>query len=173
MQRPFLLIMVVSFVFISCSQKEDERQRTATDKAVSVEQAQASSYVCPMHPAVTSDKPGTCTVCGMELVAKAADETGTEQQSTNAQTAPEKIKAAKRLIADAKGQLVRDGSYRCCIEDPCNQCALDHYNCPCLSDVKKGNPVCNECYAGWQRGEGREKGIDPKSVKTSFTTHKH
>jgi uncharacterized protein involved in copper resistance len=25
-------------------------------------------YACPMHPEVTAEKPGTCPVCGMELV---------------------------------------------------------------------------------------------------------
>src|SRR5690349_24696040 len=28
------------------------------------------TYTCPMHPTVISDKPGTCPVCGMELVRK-------------------------------------------------------------------------------------------------------
>jgi len=27
-------------------------------------------YVCPMHPDVTSNKPGTCPVCGMTLARK-------------------------------------------------------------------------------------------------------
>ena len=27
------------------------------------------SYVCPMHPEVTSSEPGTCPECGMKLVA--------------------------------------------------------------------------------------------------------
>ncbi len=26
-------------------------------------------YVCPMHPNVTSERPGKCGVCGMDLVA--------------------------------------------------------------------------------------------------------
>ena len=31
-------------------------------------QEAAGLYVCPMHPDVTSDKPGTCPKCGMALV---------------------------------------------------------------------------------------------------------
>ena len=30
--------------------------------------AEAVSYTCPMHPDVTSDKPGKCSKCGMDLV---------------------------------------------------------------------------------------------------------
>lgn len=29
------------------------------------------TYTCPMHPTVTQDRPGTCPVCGMDLVRKA------------------------------------------------------------------------------------------------------
>jgi FtsP/CotA-like multicopper oxidase with cupredoxin domain len=34
--------------------------------------AQASSYVCPMHPEVTSTEAGTCPKCGMALIASDA-----------------------------------------------------------------------------------------------------
>jgi len=30
----------------------------------------AMTYTCPMHPEVTSDKPGKCPKCGMDLVEK-------------------------------------------------------------------------------------------------------
>ena len=30
----------------------------------------AASFVCPMHPDVTSDKPGKCSKCGMDLKEK-------------------------------------------------------------------------------------------------------
>ena len=30
-------------------------------------------YTCPMHPDVTSDKPGKCSKCGMALVEKKED----------------------------------------------------------------------------------------------------
>jgi Cu(I)/Ag(I) efflux system membrane fusion protein len=32
----------------------------------------AATYRCPMHPAVTSEKPAKCTICGMALVAASA-----------------------------------------------------------------------------------------------------
>jgi len=31
------------------------------------------TYTCPMHPEVTSDKPGTCPKCGMDLELKKED----------------------------------------------------------------------------------------------------
>jgi hypothetical protein len=30
--------------------------------------ADAAIYACPMHPEVTSNRPGSCSKCGMELV---------------------------------------------------------------------------------------------------------
>lgn len=41
--------------------------------AVSTEQ-----YTCPMHPEVIKNKPGSCPVCGMDLVKKETDEKKTE-----------------------------------------------------------------------------------------------
>lgn len=39
-------------------------------KAESPENHKKSIYYCPMHPGFTSDKPGTCPICGMNLVKK-------------------------------------------------------------------------------------------------------
>ena len=33
----------------------------------------AKTYVCPMHPEVTSDKPGECPKCGMTMGEKKMD----------------------------------------------------------------------------------------------------
>jgi hypothetical protein len=30
----------------------------------------AMNYSCPMHPEVTSDKPGKCSKCGMDMAKK-------------------------------------------------------------------------------------------------------
>lgn len=48
------------------------------------------TYFCPMHPSFTSEKPGACMVCGMELVKK---KTSHQEAATPSQTsglAPEK-----------------------------------------------------------------------------------
>jgi Cu(I)/Ag(I) efflux system membrane fusion protein len=53
----FLLVLLV-ITIASCSKKEEHAEY-------------ADTYTCSMHPTVISDKPGTCPICGMELVRKA------------------------------------------------------------------------------------------------------
>jgi membrane fusion protein, copper/silver efflux system len=43
-------------------------------------EAEQDTYTCPMHPTVISDRPGSCPVCGMDLVRKAR--TGEEVEIT-------------------------------------------------------------------------------------------
>ena len=56
---------------------KDEHLEREPDKVLSLvasmpllygEEVEASSFVCPMHPEVTSSGPGTCPKCGMRLV---------------------------------------------------------------------------------------------------------
>ena len=129
-------------------------------------QSQQTMYTCPMHPEVTSDKPGNCPKCGMKLVKKTSE--------AKTETSPsEKIKKAKALLAEAKEELGKEGKYNCCIDHECNTCALEHQSCSCHKALKAGKPVCNECYAGWQRGEGVDKTIKKNKVKTSYGGHSH
>jgi Cu(I)/Ag(I) efflux system membrane fusion protein len=44
--------------------------------------AHAKGYVCPMHPDVTSDEPGKCPICGMDLVPVAAAAPTTTEGAT-------------------------------------------------------------------------------------------
>ena len=49
-----------------CSDKMKKMKKTKNTKKMAV-----MDYSCPMHPEVTSNKPGKCSKCGMDLVKKA------------------------------------------------------------------------------------------------------
>jgi Cu(I)/Ag(I) efflux system membrane fusion protein len=55
----FLLVGATLLGLSSCQHKETEEQ---------TETAKKQTYTCPMHPQIVSDKPGTCPICGMDLV---------------------------------------------------------------------------------------------------------
>ena len=65
--RYFLILFVIAALTIALSscnsqdKKSGSTEQTKTEKVV---------YTCPMHTEVTSDKPGKCPKCGMDLVLK-------------------------------------------------------------------------------------------------------
>jgi Cu(I)/Ag(I) efflux system membrane fusion protein len=58
----FLLLALVTAA--GCSDKSHEHAAGTTE------------YTCPMHPQVVEDKPGSCPVCGMDLVPKSSHSEG-------------------------------------------------------------------------------------------------
>jgi hypothetical protein len=154
---------------ISYSQEGEPKEKGKNETT-----QQKEVYTCPMHAEVTSDKPGKCPKCGMNLVSRDEKAEATrDQQASESSTANEKISQARSLLAEAKRELTEEGKYSCCIKDPCDRCALDHQSCPCADEVKAGKSVCPDCYAGWQRGDGIVPGVKAEKVKGSFHSHKH
>jgi membrane fusion protein, copper/silver efflux system len=60
MLKQKLIIQLVFLSLILLSACSDKRQKNAT--------AVKTTYTCPMHPQIVQDKPGTCPICGMDLV---------------------------------------------------------------------------------------------------------
>src|SRR6266487_1161747 len=66
-----ILISILAFVsiftvFITCKNKQTATVATSTKKPL---------WTCSMHPEIIRDKPGTCPICGMDLVKKVEDAT--------------------------------------------------------------------------------------------------
>jgi len=77
-------------------------QRTTNHPAEThVESEQAAAYYCPMHPTVTSDKPGNCPICGMKLVKRAASQHAVAATEL-AHSAKLELSAEQRTLANVK-----------------------------------------------------------------------
>jgi hypothetical protein len=65
MKKLFILFIVLAGTLTTFAQNaKDTLPKGKTDSAMK------TVYTCPMHPDVTSDKPGKCPKCGMTLVVK-------------------------------------------------------------------------------------------------------
>ena len=132
------------------NQHKHEQNKKDTTAKKEVEKMQ-TEYTCPMHPEVKSDKPGKCPKCGMALV---------------------EVKKEKKSLMKQKMKAMKDGKYNCCIQEPCDECLKAHGSCSCKDAVKNNKPVCNECYDGWQKGQGDVSGKSAKDIKKGHD-HKH
>lgn len=60
-----LALLFVSILLLNACNKTTKPNHTPEDQHGAGQQ-----YTCPMHPEVVKDKPGSCPICGMELVPK-------------------------------------------------------------------------------------------------------
>src|SRR5258708_722022 len=56
--QKFGAFLFIALAFIACGKKNEHAQHSKV----------AEKYTCPMHPQVVQDKPGSCPICGMNLV---------------------------------------------------------------------------------------------------------
>jgi Cu(I)/Ag(I) efflux system membrane fusion protein len=63
MKRLFIYIFSV-MLFVACTNNESKKAHADREHA----EGDATKYTCPMHPQVLQDKPGSCPICGMDLV---------------------------------------------------------------------------------------------------------
>lgn len=69
--------LILALFFAACEPKTDQQESSApaspnAGHAGHNHASAAEEYTCPMHPQIVQDKPGSCPICGMDLVKKAA-----------------------------------------------------------------------------------------------------
>jgi Cu(I)/Ag(I) efflux system membrane fusion protein len=69
------IILIVSLFFVLAAIGCSENKAKDTHAEHNTE-GEATVYTCPMHPEIIRDQPGTCPICGMDLVKK---ETGSKK----------------------------------------------------------------------------------------------
>lgn len=88
----FMGVVVVTGFFSSCKNKEETEVATTEKKL---------TYTCPMHPQIISEKPGTCPVCGMDLVL--FDKTNVSDNLT--------LNESQRALANVTTDTIKTGSF--------------------------------------------------------------
>ncbi|MBF9252207.1 efflux RND transporter periplasmic adaptor subunit [Pontibacter sp. 172403-2] len=67
----YLLAFLMLITLGACNDKEEQHA-----------EGEATTYTCPMHPQIVRDEPGTCPICGMDLVPVSQPGSGEEAAIT-------------------------------------------------------------------------------------------
>jgi hypothetical protein len=73
--------------------------------------------------------------------------------------------AARRALEEHRQALAKDRVHSCCIQPSCAFCQIAADGCPCGKHLAAGEPVCPECWGGWQAGYGHLEDVEPAKVK--------
>jgi Cu(I)/Ag(I) efflux system membrane fusion protein len=82
----YIFLMMFGWAIMAC-QNKDQKTTTAEGAAV--------RYTCPMHPQIIEEKPGSCPICGMDLVPIKSQEKNTGLQLSDAQIQLANIRTIK------------------------------------------------------------------------------
>lgn len=127
------------------------------------------TYVCPMHPQIVKEEPGSCPICGMDLVAVETEE---EKPSSMMMVMPGSIITNETALEHAKKHL--DPTYVCPMhpqivkDEPgsCPICGMDLVAVEAEEEMNKPAPTMNMANNSSQKNAKRSitVKIDPAVV---------
>jgi len=77
---PFLGVLIVGILigWLLIGGSGNEKQETLATDHSAMDHAESTIWTCSMHPQIKRDKPGSCPLCGMELIPMKEDEDDAE-----------------------------------------------------------------------------------------------
>ncbi|MEK6781130.1 MAG: efflux RND transporter periplasmic adaptor subunit [Bacteroidota bacterium] len=96
------IVIILIIGLAACDTKNDSSQSAETKKI----------YTCPMHPQIIQDKPGTCPICGMDLVPVAAGGDKTEVTLSESQIELANITVQRVSLQDIGSSILLNGKLR-------------------------------------------------------------
>ena len=107
---PLAGILILSISVAACS---SESEQVSTENKSAVEHAAKhvdANYVCPMHPRIVKNEPGSCPICGMDLVKKTPQ---SEQRSKETQLEHASKHADPRYVCPMHPQIAKHEPGNC------------------------------------------------------------
>ena len=135
MKSIIILLVAVFASFTSFAQKAKGNYPSETEIRVQ------SAYVCPMHADVTSDKPGKCSKCNMDLTLSKKEQM--KRDETKVYTCP----MHTEVLSNKAGKCPQcDRSLTLTKKEQMKTDVVDKYSCPMHSDVtSKNGGKCPKC----------------------------
>lgn len=103
------------------------------------DKAKNAVYICPMHPQIISDHPGTCPICGMDLVLKNLSHDDTSKTSGNISEVV--LSPSQQVLANLQTQIVEEKNISADLESngyiKYNESAIRYISTPVSGNILK------------------------------------
>ncbi|HVS33618.1 MAG TPA: efflux RND transporter periplasmic adaptor subunit [Thermoanaerobaculia bacterium] len=102
MSRTTKLVIISALVVILAVGSAALFLRSGDDHGNRAGATAAEMYYCPMHPTVTSDRPGSCPICGMALVKRTSPDPAAAQLAADGSLAAVSLSPEQRVTANVR-----------------------------------------------------------------------